>query len=250
MRLVIHQFAYNDDNYGVLLHDAERGETALVDAGDAAATKAALAESGWSLTQIWITHHHGDHTAGLAELAGDGVDVFGPCGVDDVDTILAGGDRFAFAVREVGVMATPGHTLDMLNFYLPAEKLVFTGDTLFAMGCGRLFEGDAPMMWNSLEKLMALPDDTVVYCAHEYTAANARFALSIDPANEALQRRAAAVDELRAIGQPTVPTMMALEKATNPFLRAGDPAIRAHLGMESESDAAVFGEIRARKDSF
>ena len=250
MRLALHQFGYNNDNYGVLLHDPERGETALVDAGDAAAAEAALAESGWPLTQIWITHHHGDHVAGLAELAGDGVEVFGPCGVDHVDTLVAGGDSFAFADREVEVIATPGHTLDMLNFHLPAEKLAFTGDTLFAMGCGRLFEGDAPMMWNSLEKLMALPDDTVVYCAHEYTAANARFALSVDPGNEALQRRAAAVDELRAAGQPTVPTLMALEKATNPFLRAGDPGIRAHLGMEADSNAAVFGEIRARKDSF
>ena len=250
MRLALHQFGYNNDNYGVLLHDPERGETALVDAGDAAAAEAALAESGWPLTQIWITLHHGDHVAGLAELAGDGVEVFGPCGVDHVDTLVAGGDSFAFAGREVEVIATPGHTLDMLNFHLPAEKLAFTGDTLFAMGCGRLFEGDAPMMWNSLEKLMALPDDTVVYCAHEYTAANARFALSVDPGNEALQRRAAAVDELRAAGQPTVPTLMALEKATNPFLRAGDPGIRAHLGMEADSNAAVFGEIRARKDSF
>ena len=250
MRLAIHQFGYNDDNYGVLLHDSERGETAIVDAGDATAAKAALAESGWSLTQIWITHHHGDHTAGLAELAVDGVEVFGPCGVDNVDTILADGDSFDFAGRAVEVIATPGHTLDMLNFYLPFEKLAFTGDTLFAMGCGRLFEGNAPMMWKSLEKLMALPDDTVVYCAHEYTAANAQFALSVDPGNEALQRRAAAVDDLRAAGQPTVPTMIALEKATNPFLRVGDPAIRAHLGMEAASDAAVFGEIRARKDSF
>ena len=250
MQLAIHQFGYNSDNYGVLLHDAERGETALVDAGDAAAAEAALDESGWPLTQIWITHHHGDHTAGLAELAGDGVEVFGPCGVDNVGTILAGGDSFAFAGRNVEVIATPGHTLDMLNFHLPSEKLAFTGDTLFAMGCGRLFEGDAPMMWDSLERLMALPDDTVIYCAHEYTAANARFALSVDPGNAALQRRGAAVDELRAAGQPTVPTMMALEKMTNPFLRAADPAIRSHLGMESESDAAVFAEIRARKDSF
>jgi len=250
MRLAIHQFGYNDDNYGVLLHDSERGETAIVDAGDATAAKAALAESGWSLTQIWITHHHGDHTAGLAELAVDGVEVFEPCGVDNVDTILADGDSFDFAGRAVEVIATPGHTLDMLDFYLPFEKLAFTGDTLFAMGCGRLFEGNAPMMWKSLEKLMALPDDTVVYCAHEYTAANAQFALSVDPGNEALQRRAAAVDDLRAAGQPTVPTMIALEKATNPFLRVGDPAIRAHLGMEAASDAAVFGEIRARKDSF
>jgi len=250
MRLAIHQFGYNDDNYGVLLHDAERGETALVDAGDAAAADAALADTGWPLTQIWITHHHGDHVAGLSDLAGDGIAVFGPAGVAGVDTPLAGGDSFAFAGREVEVIATPGHTLDMLNFHLPAEKLVFTGDTLFAMGCGRLFEGDAPMMWESLEKLMALPDDTVIYCAHEYTAANARFALSVDPDNVALQRRAAAVDELRAAGQPTVPTIMGLEKATNPFLRAADTAVRAHLGMDSASDEAVFAEIRARKDRF
>ena len=250
MRLAIHQFPYNDDNYGVLLHDAERGETALVDAGDAEAAEAALDEAGWPLTQIWITHHHGDHTAGLAALAGDGVEVFGPAGIGGIDTVLDGGTSFAFAGREVEVISTPGHTLAMLNYYLPAEKLVFTGDTLFAMGCGRLFEGDAPMMWDSLCKLMALADDTVVYCGHEYTAANARFALSVDPANTALQRRAAAVDELRSIGQPTVPTMIALEKATNPFLRAGDAGLRAHLGMEGASNAEVFAEVRRRKDNF
>ena len=250
MRLAIHQFPYNDDNYGVLLHDAKRGETALVDAGDAEAAEAALDEAGWPLTQIWITHHHGDHTAGLAALAGDGVEVFGPAGIGGIDTVLDGGSSFAFAGREVEVISTPGHTLAMLNYYLPAEKLVFTGDTLFAMGCGRLFEGDAPMMWDSLCKLMALADDTVVYCGHEYTAANARFALSVDPANTALQRRAAAVDELRSIGQPAVPTMIALEKATNPFLRASDAGLRAHLGMGGASDAEVFAEVRRRKDNF
>lgn len=250
MRLAIHQFPYNGDNYGVLLHDAQRGETALVDAGDAEAAKAALEEAKWPLTQIWITHHHGDHTAGLASLVGDGVEVFGPAGIDWIDTVLDGGDRFAFAGREVEVISTPGHTLAMLNYHLPAEKLVFTGDTLFAMGCGRLFEGDAPMMWNSLCKLMALADDTVVYCGHEYTAANARFALSVDPANTSLQRRAKAVDELRSIGQPTVPTMIALEKATNPFLRASDAGLRAHLGMGGASDAEVFAEVRRRKDNF
>ena len=250
MRLAIHQFGYNDDNYGVLLHDAERGETALVDAGDAAAAEAALDESGWELTQIWITHHHGDHTAGLAELAGDGVEVFGPAGIPGVDHILEGGDSFAFAGRAVEVISTPGHTLAMLNYHLSSERLVFTGDTLFAMGCGRLFEGDAPMMWHSLGKLMALADDTVVYCGHEYTAANAAFALSVDPDNQALQRRAEAVAELRAANQPTVPTLIALEKATNPFLRAADPGLRRFLEMETASDAEVFAEIRRRKDSF
>ena len=250
MRLAIHQFGYNNDNYGVLLHDAESGETALVDAGDADAAEAALDESGWELTQVWITHHHGDHTAGLGELTGDGVEVFGPAGIAGVDNVLDGGDSFAFAGRAVEVISTPGHTLAMLNYHLPLEKLVFTGDTLFAMGCGRLFEGDAPMMWRSLGKLMALADDTVVYCGHEYTAANAAFALSVDPDNEQLQRRSEAVAELRAAGQPTVPTLIALEKATNPFVRAADPAIRAFLGMETASDAEVFAEIRRRKDSF
>jgi len=251
MALELHQFGYGQDNYGVLLHDGDSGETAMVDAGDAGVARAAMAETGWQLTQIWITHHHGDHTAGLRDIAAEtGAAVFGPAGVSGVATILADGDSFGFAGRQVDVLATPGHTLDMLNFHLASEKLVFTGDTLFAMGCGRLFEGDAEMMWTSLGKLMALDDDTIIYCSHEYTAANAAFALSVDPDNPALQRRAAAVAELRVAGHPTVPTIMGLEKETNPFLRAGDAAIRKGLGLESASDAAVFAEIRRRKDSF
>jgi hydroxyacylglutathione hydrolase len=251
MALEIHQFAYGQDNYGVLLHDGASGETAMIDAGDAAAARTAMAETGWQLTQIWITHHHGDHTAGLMDIAAEtGAATYGPAGISGVITTLADGDSFVFADRQVEVLATPGHTLDMLNFHLAPEKLAFTGDTLFAMGCGRLFEGDAAMMWDSLGKLMALDDDTVIYCSHEYTAANAAFALSVDPDNHALQRRAEAVAELRAAGLPTVPTIIALEKETNPFLRAGDAAIRKRLGMESAPDAAVFAEIRRRKDSF
>ena len=160
------------------------------------------------------------------------------------------GDSFDFASTAVTVISTPGHTLDMLNYHIAAKNLLFTGDTLFAMGCGRLFEGDAAMMWDSLSRLMLLPDDTIIYCGHEYTAANADFALSVDPGNEALQRRAAAVRDLRAIDQPTIPTMMALEKLTNPFLRAADPAIRQRLGMTDAGDAAVFAEIRSLKDNF
>ena len=251
MALELHQFAYGQDNYGVMLHDGDHGETAMVDAGDADAARAALVATGWRLTQIWITHHHGDHTAGLRDIAAEtGAATYGPAGVSGVTNILADGDDFAFAGRQVDVLATPGHTLDMLNFHLAAERLAFTGDTLFAMGCGRLFEGDAEMMWASLNRLMALDDDTIIYCSHEYTAANAAFALSIDPDNLALQRRAEAVAELRAAGQPTVPTIMGLEKETNPFLRAGDAAIRTWLGMGSATDAAVFAEIRRRKDSF
>jgi hydroxyacylglutathione hydrolase len=251
MALEIHQFDYGQDNYGVLLHDGASGETAMIDAGDAAAARTAMAETGWQLTQIWITHHHGDHTAGLMDIAAEtGAATYGPAGISGVITTLADGDSFVFADRQVEVLATPGHTLDMLNFHLAPEKLAFTGDTLFAMGCGRLFEGDAAMMWDSLGKLMALDDDTVIYCSHEYTAANAAFALSVDPDNHALQRRAEAVAELRAAGLPTVPTIIALEKETNPFLRAGDAAIRKGVGMESAPDAAVFAEIRRRKDSF
>ena len=249
--LDIHQFGYGSDNYGVLLHDEASGATAMVDAGDASRALAALADTGWKLTQIWITHHHGDHTAGLGEItARTGATVYGPAGVTDVSNVVDDGDEFAFAGKTVSVLATPGHTLDMLNFHIASEQLAFTGDTLFAMGCGRLFEGNADMMWASLGKLMALEDETIIYCAHEYTAANAAFALSVDPQNEALRRRAGAVSDLRAAGKPTVPTIMALEKATNPFLRAGDPGIRAHLGMKTDSDAAVFAEIRRRKDSF
>ena len=251
MAMEIHQFSYNQNNYGVLLHDSDSGATALVDAGDAGAAHAALADTGWPLTQIWITHHHGDHTAGLSDIAAKtGATTYGPASVSGITHVMADGDSFAFAGWQVDVLATPGHTLDMLNFHLASERIVFTGDTLFAMGCGRLFEGDADMMWGSLTRLMALADDTIIYCGHEYTAANAAFALSVDPDNQALQRRAEAVAELRAAGHPTVPTMMALEKETNPFLRAADPAIRARLEMASAPDVAVFAEIRRRKDNF
>ncbi len=253
--LEIHQFPYGDDNYGVLLHCHNSGETAMVDAGDADAGEQALARTGWPLSQIWITHHHGDHTMGLAALkAAHNAHVIGPATggkpVAGVDQQVDESAHFAFASREVRVLTTPGHTLDMTNFYLPSEKLVFTGDTLFAMGCGRLFEGDAPMMWASLNKLMALPDDTTIYCSHEYTVGNATFALSVDPNNQTLIDRAQQVTDLRIAGESTVPTIMSLEKATNPFLRAGDPGIRSILEMPNDSDAEVFAEIRRRKDNF
>lgn len=254
-RLEIHQFPYGSDNYGVLLHCPVHDQTAVVDAGDAAATNAALDHCGWSLDHIWITHHHGDHTAGLDQLKADhNATIIGPARSADrfgnFDHALDDGEHFTFAARKVDVIATPGHTLDMINFHLPAEKLAFTGDTLFALGCGRLFEGDAPMMWASMERLLTLADDTVVYCSHEYTAANAAFAVTVDPDNGALRRRVNDIGDLRARGLATVPTTMALEKATNPFLRAADKGIRAHLGMDDDSDVAVFAEIRRRKDKF
>ena len=249
--LNIHQFTYGGDNYGVLLQEPDSGATALVDAGDATAALAALAETGWSLSQIWLTHHHSDHTAGTTEIvAATGAGVHGPASIASVTTPVADGGEIDFGGVKVTAIATPGHTMDMLNFHIPSEKLLFTGDTLFAMGCGRLFEGDAATMWASLCKLMSLDDETVIYCGHEYTAANADFALSVDPDNDALLRRVAAVRDLRSAGQPTVPTMLALEKLTNPFLRASDPSIRAHLGMADADDVDVFTEIRLRKDNF
>ena len=249
--LNIHQFTYGGDNYGVLLQEPDSGATALVDAGDATAALAALAETGWSLSQIWLTHHHGDHTAGTTEIvAATGAGVHGPASITSVTTPVTDGGEIDFGGVKVTAIATPGHTMDMLNFHIPSEKLLFTGDTLFAMGCGRLFEGDAATMWASLCKLMSLDDETVIYCGHEYTAANADFALSVDPDNDALLRRVAAVRDLRSAGQPTIPTMLALEKLTNPFLRASDPSIRAHLGMADADDVDVFTEIRLRKDNF
>ncbi len=250
-----HQFSYNADNYGVLIHDLTTGQTACVDAGDAAAYEAALAEKGWSLTQIWITHHHADHTAGLMKLKeGSGAKVYGPTPtrspIAGIDEQVKEGDSFSFGGSEVQVLETPGHTLDMLNFYLADQGVVFTGDTLFALGCGRLFEGSPAQMWSSICKLMALPDETIVYCSHEYTEANADFALSVDPDNAALVQRASEVKDLRAANQPTIPTNIGLERATNPFARPQDKAIRSRLGMKGATDEDVFAEIRKLKDNF
>lgn len=251
MTLQFHQFAYNSDNYGVLVHEPDSGETACVDAGDSAEYQAALNRTGWSLTEIWLTHHHWDHTDGLKKLkAATGASVKGPEGIAGVDETLADGDKFTFAGHVVEVIHTPGHTLDMINFHIPSQRTVFTGDTLFSLGCGRIFEGDAEMMWNSLQKLSALPGDTVIYSAHEYTLSNAQFALSVDPDNDALKTRAADVETKRKANAPTVPSLLADEWATNPFLRATDPAIRVHLGLTEASDEEVFAEIRRLKDNF
>jgi len=218
------QYAYMSDNYGVLIHAPKSGETASIDCGDAEATIDALKKKNWSLSHIFATHHHADHVAGLEQL------------------------KNQFSCHVTG--PAPGHTKDMINYYLPTEKTVFTGDTLFTLGCGRLFEGDAKMMWNSLNKLMKLPADTTVYSSHEYTEANAAFAVTVDPQNTALTERVQNIKALRANGEPTVPSTMTEELATNPFLRASDPAIRQHLNMTDATDEEVFAEIRSRKDNF
>ncbi len=245
------QYAYMSDNYGVLIHSPKSGETASVDCGDAEATIEALNQKNWSLTHIFATHHHADHVAGLAELKKQfNCHVTGPAGIPGIDKPVADAETFTFGDTEVQTIHTPGHTKDMINYYLPTEKTVFTGDTLFSLGCGRLFEGDAPMMWKSLTKLMKLPADTTVYSSHEYTEANAAFAVTVDPQNAALTERVKNIKALRAKGEPTVPSTLSKELATNPFLRASDPAIRQHLNMAAATDEEVFAEIRSRKDNF
>ena len=256
MALLCKQFAYHDDNYGFLLHDEASGLTAAIDLGCAKSYRDALAQAGWQLTHIFITHHHWDHTDGLAEIKQQkGAHVIGPHNTKDflaalIDTAVGQGDVVRLGAHHFDVIATPGHTLDMVNYYSAANQMLFSGDSLFVLGCGRLFEGDGPMMWQSLAKLIALPDETVIYSAHEYALSNAEFAATIDPHNEALLKRIANIRGTREAGRASVPSTLAEECATNPFLRADDKAIRAHLGLHDASDEAVFTEIRARKDRF
>lgn len=255
MSLQIHQFPYLSDNYGVLLHEPASNTTACIDAGDAGATLKALESQGWALDLMLITHHHGDHTAGLEQIKEKtGARVIGPkagasAAIRGIDQEVQEGDSFQFGDREVQVIHTPGHTLDMMNYYLAQDGLLFSGDTLFTMGCGRLFEGSAATMLDSLNKLKQLPAETTVYCSHEYTLHNGGFALSVDPDNIDLQVRVAAAEELRANNVPTVPSTLAEELATNPFLRANDAAIRSTLGMENADELAVFTELRERRNN-
>ncbi|MGE4325053.1 MAG: hydroxyacylglutathione hydrolase [Pseudodonghicola sp.] len=244
------------DNYAFLAHDATSEETALIDAPEAAPVLEALAAKGWRLTQVLLTHHHWDHVEGLAEIlkAWPAARVTGAAAdahrLPPLDVQVSEGDTVAIGSEEGTVIDVSGHTVGHIAYYFPASHAVFTADSLMALGCGRVFEGTMPMMWASLCKLAALPPETVVYSGHEYTQSNGRFAETIDPDNPALQTRIADIATARAAGQPTVPSTLALELATNPFLRAADPAIRRHLGLASATDAEVFGEIRARKDKF
>ncbi|KAB2918373.1 MAG: hydroxyacylglutathione hydrolase [Hyphomicrobiaceae bacterium] len=253
--LEIHQFPCLSDNYGVLIHDGGSGLTASIDAPDADAVAAALKATGWKLSHILTTHHHADHTGGnLALKSQTGCSIIGPRGeaarVPGIDKPVGGGDAFAFGGLQVRVIDTPGHTAGHITYWIPDAKTAFVGDTLFAIGCGRVIEGDARMMWASLQKLMALPGETSIYCGHEYTQANAKFALTIEPENADLQKRAREVDHLRAAGKPTLPTSIAIELATNPFLRPHVAAIQKRLGMEGRPEWEIFGEIRERKNRF
>ncbi|MCU9838809.1 hydroxyacylglutathione hydrolase [Ruegeria sp. WL0004] len=243
------------DNYAYLAHDATSGETALVDAPEAGPILAELATRDWRLSHVLLTHHHWDHVDALPEiLATHPARVIGAAAdahrLPPLDMAVAEGDRFDIGGEPVEVLDVSGHTVGHLAFYLPKSNAVFTADSLMALGCGRLFEGTPEQMWTSLSKLADLPDDTVVCSGHEYTQSNARFALTIDIGNDALKKRAAEIDQARAAGHPTVPSMLGLEKATNPFLRAADPDIQAHLGLSGADPAKVFAEIRGRKDRF
>ncbi len=252
-KLEIEQFACLSDNYAVLIHDPETGVTASIDAPDAQAILARLSAKGWKLTHLFVTHHHGDHTGGnLALKEATNCTVIGPKAeaerIPGIEVEVGQGDKLAFGNFEVEVLDTPGHTLGHIAYWIPSAKVAFVGDTLFAMGAGRIFEGNAEMMWGSIEKIMRLPPDTEIYCGHEYTQANARFALTLEPNNAALVNRAKDVDRLRDENKPTLPTRLDRELETNPFLRPHVTAIRAKLGMMYAPDWHVFAAIRERKN--
>jgi hydroxyacylglutathione hydrolase len=253
MALQIDQFMCRQDNFGVLVHDAKSGETALIDAPEEAPILKAIERTGWTPTMIMTTHHHPDHVeANLALKKRFGLKIVGPkaSNIPGIDVELSEGSKLEFGGQPVEIIETPGHTADHICYYFPKSHVAFVADTLFAMGCGKLLERPAPVMFHSLTKLVALPATTTLYCGHEYTLTNARFALTIDPTNSALKERAAKVEKLRAKDKPTLPTTLAEELSTNPFIRWHDPAIRRNLGMEKASDAEVFAEIRKRKDNF
>ncbi|OWV93085.1 hydroxyacylglutathione hydrolase [Rhizobium sp. R72] len=248
-------FLCRTDNFGVLVHDPETGLTASIDAPDAGAVEKAAIRRGWTISHIFNTHHHTDHVEGnLALKEQYGCEIIGPINeavaIPGLDKTMADGDTFLFGDHAIQVIETPGHTAGHICYHFVDDKLLFAADTLFALGCGRLFERPAADMWHSLQKLAVLPDETAIYFGHEYTLSNARFALTIDPDNQRLISRAAEIEALRAENKFTIPTTLALEKETNPFLRAADPAIRRNLLMETKTNEEVFAEIRRRKDNF
>ena len=253
--LVIQQIPVLSDNYVYLLHDAATGSTAVVDPAVSQPVLDALREKNWRLTHILNTHHHADHVGGNLELKqATGCHIVGPradrARIPGIETEVGDGDTYRFGSAEAKVFDVPGHTSGHIAYWFPESRAVFVGDTIFMLGCGRLFEGTPQTMWASLSKLRALPPETRIYCAHEYTQSNARFALTVEPSNDALKRRSREIDAARAAGRPTVPATMAEELATNPFLRADRPELQRDAGLVGRDPAAVFGEIRHHKDHF
>ena len=251
----IHLFLCLKDNYGVLVHDAASGRTAAIDAPEAGPIEAALRARNWRLTDILVTHHHGDHTGGIPQLKKTySCRVVAPAAEKDriplVDETVREGDGIRLGELVANVLETPGHTAGHVVYWFHRDKAAFVGDTLFSVGCGRVIEGTPEMMWRSLTKLRDLPEDTRLYCGHEYTAANIRFARTIEPDNALLSAREKEVQGLVARSQPTIPTTMGEEKKVNPFLRADLAEVAAAVGMTGEPPAKVFAEIRARKNKF
>ncbi len=251
---IVHMFPCLKDNYGFLLHEPDSGETACIDTPEADRILAEAEGKGWKITQIWNTHWHPDHAGGNAAIkAATGCRIVGPKGeaakIPTLERQLVEGDTVKLGSVTARVLDTPGHTAGHIAYHLPDHGIAFVGDTLFALGCGRLFEGTAQQMWTSLGKLRILPDDTKVYCAHEYTQANAAFALSVDPENRDLQIYADEVAQKRSTGRPTVPTTIGKEKRANPFLRADDPKLQAFVGHAGDA-VATFAEVRERKNRY
>jgi hydroxyacylglutathione hydrolase len=256
MTMSVHQFLCLTDNYGALVHDSTTGTTACVDAPEARPIFAALAERGWTLSDVLITHHHADHIQGVPELKAKfpNLKVWGPA--KDAARIpllthpVHEGDTARIGALGAKVIETPGHTLGHIAYHFAEDEIAFCGDTLFSLGCGRAFETPYAVLWSSLMKLAAFPGQTQLYCGHEYTEANGRFAATIEPDNPPLKARIEEVARLRAARRPTLPTTVAAELAANPFLRAEEPAVQAAVGMQGADPAAVFAELRARKDRF
>ena len=254
-KMKIFQFPCREDNYGVILSDPQTGLVISIDAPEEEPIADVLEDKRLKLTHILTTHHHGDHVAANSALkATHGCKIIGPkkeeTKIPGIDKSVDHADILEIEDQRIEVIGTPGHTLGQVAYYFPDQKAVFAADAMFALGCGRIFEGDPAMMHLAMQRLAALPDDTKVYAGHEYTLSNARFAVTIDPENDALIERAKEVEFLRDEGKPTLPTTIGLEKETNPFLRTHDAKIRALLGMKNAEDKDVFAEIRARKDRF
>jgi len=241
-RAIVHMFPCLSDNYGLLLHDPDSGLTASIDTPDAAEIISQCQSKGWTLTHIFNTHHHWDHTGGNLDLAASfpKLEIIGPghdaARIPGLTQGVRGEESFEFGAQTIKVIETPGHTNGHIIYYLPQSNLAFVGDTIFKMGCGRLFEGTAEEMFNSLAKIAALPDETLLYCAHEYTLSNGRFAITVEPDNQDIIDEIARAQSLREKNQPTVPSSIALEKAINPFMRA--------------KTAKELGDIRRAKDNF
>lgn len=250
--LQIHQFPCLSDNYGFLLHEPERGETACIDTPDAREYMRQAEAKGWQITQIWNTHWHPDHAGGNEAIReATGCTVVAPQEVEriaPIDRVLKHGDTVKLGAHEAAIVDVGGHTNGHIAYHLANDNIAFVGDALFPLGCGRMFEGEAEQFWQSLQRIRSLPRETVLYCGHEYTAANAKFALHADPQNEALRAYSLEITAKRARNEATVPAVLERELATNPFLRADDPALMAKWGGDAPHE--TFAALRAAKDAF